>query len=117
MAFAESMYQLDGRNARVPDVSLLSMERYRGANRDLILQGAPEVAVEIVSGEAAADLEAKVRSYLQNGSRQVWVVYPNTQTVYAFGVNGTARRLEAGGMLDEPGLLPGFGVAVSRIFE
>ncbi len=47
--------------------------------------GAPLLAVEIVSpGNTAKDLQLKVKQYLRAGAREVWLVYPDTRTVYVY---------------------------------
>ncbi|MBV9404157.1 MAG: Uma2 family endonuclease [Acidobacteriaceae bacterium] len=47
--------------------------------------GGPLLAVEVVSpGNRAADMQLKVRQYLEAGGREVWLVYPATRTVYVY---------------------------------
>jgi Uma2 family endonuclease len=41
-----------------------------------LLRGAPDLAVEVVSSETAARLRTKIGLYLKNGSKAVWVVFP-----------------------------------------
>jgi|SRR5689334_3617468 len=70
---------------RQPDVSVLSRERINATDPDSYFEGAPELAIEIVSpSDAAEDLDIKTRQYLLSGARQVWIVYPTTQTVQIF---------------------------------
>ena len=59
-----------------------------------VFQGAPEIAIEVVSSESAARLEDKIELYLSHGSKSVWVVYPKKRVVRVFDVNGGAKRFE-----------------------
>jgi Uma2 family endonuclease len=49
------------------DLSVLSSDRVDGKLQDL-LQGAPDLAIEMVSSETAARLRTKIRLYLKHGS-------------------------------------------------
>jgi Uma2 family endonuclease len=47
--------------------------------------GAPLLAVEVVSpGNTAKDMQLKVKQYLEAGALEVWLVYPDTRTVYIY---------------------------------
>ena len=104
--FSESMYKLGKRDGPIPDVSLLLRERLALQNRAGFLEGAPEVAFEVVSSESAEFLERKINLYLATGSRVVWVAYPLERTMWSH------RATES-----EPDLLPGFRVLVDRFFD
>jgi Uma2 family endonuclease len=118
-AFQETGYILS-RNPltiRQPDVSVLSLQRIRGANPDSYFEGAPELAVEVVSpSDSAEDLEIKTKQYLQSGARQVWILYPKTQTVHVFSSGTAAVILERDQTLEGGDLLPGFSVPVASLF-
>ncbi|MBI3694996.1 MAG: Uma2 family endonuclease [Acidobacteria bacterium] len=115
--FSETMYALRESEARQPDVSFLLAKRVAGADPDKLFQGAPELAVEVVSSEAASDLERKVNLYLETGSRAVWVAYPEDRTVRRYLPSGASQRLKQDDYLEEPALLPGFRVQVAGFFE
>ena len=56
------------------------------------LQGAPMIAIEIVSrGNTAEEIERKVGAYLQEGGAEVWVVYPATRSMIVFRKDQTLR--------------------------
>jgi Uma2 family endonuclease len=56
------------------------------------LQGAPMIAIEIVSrGNTAAEIDRKVSAYLQEGAAEVWVVYPATRSMTVFRKDATLR--------------------------
>jgi Uma2 family endonuclease len=49
------------------------------------IQGGPVIAVEVVSpSNSASDLQLKVKQYLEAGSLEVWLVYPEIRTVYVY---------------------------------
>lgn len=60
------------------------------------IQGGPVVAVEVVSaGNKASDMQLKVKQYLKAGSLEVWLVYPETQTVYVYSAGRRAPQVYA----------------------
>jgi Uma2 family endonuclease len=47
--------------------------------------GAPMLAVEAVSpSNTAKDMQLKVKQYLEGGALEVWLVYPDTRTIYVY---------------------------------
>jgi Uma2 family endonuclease len=98
----------------IPDVSVFSIQRLFGDER--VVRGAPELAIEVVSPHIKEKhLKRKVDSYLQGGSKTVWVVYPDTRSVMVHTSN-SVRELKADQKIDDP-LLPGFSTPVSAFFE
>ena len=98
----------------VPDVSVMSIQRLSGEER--VFQGAPELAIEVVSpNDTAKHLKRKVDAYLANGSKTVWVVFPDSKSVTVYS-GAAAHDLKAGQILEDP-LLPGFSTHVSAFFE
>jgi Uma2 family endonuclease len=102
---------------RQPDVSVLSKARIDATPEDSYFEGAPELAIEIVSPSDAADeLEIKVRQYLNTGAKQVWVLYPKSQDLHVFQPD-RFFVLKADEVLEGGDLLPGFAVKVSELFS
>ena len=102
---------------RQPDVSVLSKARIDATPEDSYFEGAPELAIEIVSPSDAADeLEIKVRQYLNTGAKQVWVLYPRSQDLHVFQPD-RFFVLKADEVLEGGDLLPGFAVKVSELFS
>lgn len=76
-----------------------------------------DVVVEVISPrDLALDVEEKVRLYLRHGFGEVWVVYPETQTVYVYRKGEPVLALEAGAELQGRGPLAGFSCPVQRFF-
>jgi len=115
--FSETLFVLSSTDAFMPDVAWLSAERLAAADRRQQFQGAPDLAVEVVSSETAAQLEKKIEGYFRHGSRAVWVAYPEQRAVRVHRPDGSARLLEGDQVLEDSELLPGFRVAVSAFFE
>ncbi|MDQ6700662.1 MAG: Uma2 family endonuclease [Acidobacteriota bacterium] len=113
---SESMFGLKS-SFRIPDISYVSKERFPLDLSGRAIQGAPDIAIEVVSSESAADLQKKVRQYLKDGARAVWVAYPDERTIHTFEPDGTSRLLEGDQYLEAPGILPGFREQVSKFFE
>lgn len=73
----ERGYQMPPHNWLVPDVSVPwpdqpTVNGYR--------QGAPMIAVEVVSpGNSAEELRSKRKAYLTSGAAEVWIIYPATR--------------------------------------
>jgi len=112
--FPETLYVLDEHNSFMPDLSIVFPGRF-DAETDWI-QGAPEIAIEVVSSETASQLEKKIELYLAHGGKSVWVAYPEHRFVRIFDTAGGARGFDAGQTLEDP-VLPGFSTPVASIFE
>jgi Uma2 family endonuclease len=111
----EAAYQLDGRNCLIPDISLITENRIVPGSRG-VFQGAPDVAIEVVSSESAARLEDKIELYLAWGGKSVWVVYPERRGVRIDTMDGT-KKFRRDQTLVDTIVLPGFSVPTLAIFE
>lgn len=115
--FAEMAYRLGIDTVRVPDVSLVSAAQALTIQPDEYIQGAPLLAVEVVSpSEAAEDLEQKVEQYLGAGSKWVWVVYPKSSKVHVYSSDGAFEVLTGDDELTTPDLRLAISVPVSQLF-
>ncbi len=102
---------------RQPDLAFVDRKRYAAGTPVGYLEGAPELAVEVVSpSQPAVDLRIKVRQYLQSGAAEVWVVYPETREVQVFAASGGERTLPETETL-ETSLLPGFSLPIRTLFD
>jgi Uma2 family endonuclease len=116
VVFSESMYTLGKGEGRIPDVSLVLNRRLPPADSLKPLEGAPELAFEVVSSETAASMERKINLYLATGCRAVWIAYPLERTFWIHRATNHIQ-LREGHFVEEPDLLPGFRVAVERFFD
>ena len=114
--FPESIFELRN-SARIPDMSLVSTKRLIPGDPDSYRRGAPEIAIEVVSSESAAELQTRIEQYFEAGAHYVWVAYPETREICVWDRMGTARMFREDQILECPDLLPGFRVPVAEFFE
>ena len=107
-------FQVSKYDTFVPDVSLVENKQLGRGVR--ITQGPPLIAIKVVAPtDKEVHLRSKVGAYLENGSKTVWVVYPNSRSVMIYTAD-SIRELR-GDQLIEDRLLPGFSVPISRFFH
>jgi len=112
---SEAAYELVEHNSPIPDISVVSRQGvHAGAE---LIQGAPVLAIEIVSSESAAGLETKVTLYLARGAKSVWVVFLELRLVRIYDSSGPSRKFEENETLEDPTVLPGFQSPVSAFSE
>jgi len=114
--FAETMFQLGENSSLGPDVSVVFPGRIAPGAKEW-WQGAPEIAIEVVSSETAARLEQKIDLYLAHGAKSVWSVFPEHRVVRIFDASGQSRKFDHDQTLEDPAALPGFTTPVTAIFE
>jgi Uma2 family endonuclease len=97
------------------DLSFLSRDRVQKVQG--YCEGAPELAVEVVSpSDPAADLDLKVKQYLAAGSHEVWVVYPKTRSVQIYFRDGQTCSLCDRDTITRD-LFPGWSARVADFFD
>lgn len=117
--FPDTGYVLSREPATVrgPELSFVLRDRAGRIDAKRNIEGAPDPAIEVVSpSDSAQALNKKVDQYLRSGARSVWVVYPDIRQVHVHTAQGMGK-LGAAERLEQPDLLPGFGVAVQNLFE
>ena len=101
-----------------PDVAFLSHARaqlIRGRGLSPVM---PDLAVEIASpGNSASDLREKAGLYLRNGTRLVWLVFPDDERVEVHSHIGESQSLGANDTLSGGDVLPGFGLELRQLFS
>jgi Uma2 family endonuclease len=99
-----------------PDVAVVTAERLDAA-ADAFLEGAPDVAIEVLSvGNTMVEMERKLRLYFAGGARSVWLVDPEARVVILYR---SLRERDVFGESDslvDPAL-PGFTVGVGSLFR
>jgi len=116
--FLETGYQLSPETVRIPDVSFVLADRMREIDLDSRIQGAPALAIEVVSPtDLAEDLTQKVKQYLAAGSKAVWVFYPKTREVQVFRADGGSFFRREHETLEDPDLLPCFSLDLKAVLE
>ena len=108
-------FHLSGDTVRRPDVSFV--QAGRELPLDKLPEGAPDLAVEVVSPtNTPREIDQRISDYFAAGCQRVWVAYPEDREVYIHGLAGVTRRC-ADELLEDAELLPGFSVKVSSLFE
>ena len=106
--FSETGY-LVGSNWVTPDVSIT----HAGQREGDYLEGAPALVIEVISKSNTAEMmQRKVKLYLENGAREVWVFYPRTESV---SMHRGKTSIEVEGTLTSE-LLPGVSIDLSEVF-
>ena len=102
------------RRAYVPDVCFVLSSRLTDK---MYLYGAPDLAIEVLSPDHHRPrLLEKVQAYLLYGTRLVWVVDPETESVTVESPGSDPRVLSGEDILDGGDVLPGFHVPVADVF-
>jgi len=116
--FVETEYQLSAETVRIPDVSFVPADRMRGIDLDKRIQGAPALAIEVVSpNDLAEELTQKVKQYLAAGAKAVWVVYPKTREVQVFRAGGGSLVRGEHETIEDTDILPGFSLDLKSVFD
>ena len=98
------------------DVSFISGERMPDTRAADWVEGAPDLAVEVLSpGNLASDINLKTRQLLDAGAQAVWIVDPATRSVQIHSPQGFTV-LREGDALSGGDILPGFSIKVADIF-
>jgi Uma2 family endonuclease len=114
LSLGEAFHEMGYRVARDPDSWLQPgvSVTHPGQAGDDYYEGAPLLAVEVVSeSNTPEQLDGKVREYLSHGSREVWIVFPKTRSVWVYR-GSTAARIEDSLTTE---LLPSWSLAVSTL--
>ena len=103
---------------RAPDVAFLNSEALPSAQLlSGFIDGAPTLAVEIISpNDKWQDVEAKVLLYLDKGTRAVWIVDPDSQSI-TVRTASAATVYRGQSTLKGESVLPDFEMALSEVFE
>ncbi|MGH9619887.1 MAG: Uma2 family endonuclease [Bryobacteraceae bacterium] len=100
----------------VADVVYLSAERFRSADPEDNIRGAPDLVVEVLSpSNTAAEMLDKEQICLANGAREFWVVDPNRRHVKVTNSEGRTKLYHCGEEIPLP-LFGNASLAVDTIF-
>lgn len=102
---------------REPDVSFLTSERMKEQDLDAFFEGAPDLAVEVLSpSNTVAEMREKMADYFGAGCRVVWIVDPIRRSITVHRPDADPVILAEDDSLTEEKLLPGFSAVVGEIF-
>lgn len=116
--FIETEFQLSTDTVRIPDVAFVTEDRVKDIDPDRPIEGAPTLAIEVVSPtDLAEDLARKVDQYLAAGAHAVWVLYPKVRELHTYQAGRISATLGDADVLEDAKIFPGFSVAVKDLFE
>lgn len=113
------------KGSRVPDLMFVTagrMATMAAADpdwQDKPLLLVPDLAAEVVSPtDRFGAVTQKVARYLADGVRFVWVVEPQTESVWVHSPAGTVEHLSGeAAVLDGADVVPGFKLPLARLFH
>lgn len=117
---SDGMARLFPGRIRIPDVSFIAWERLpdRKVPSEAFVTVGLDLAVEILSpSNTVKEMDLKLRDYFQAGVRLVWYVDPESRTVRVFTSLEESVVLRKGESLDGGEVLPGFTLALDRLFS
>ena len=103
---------------RGPDVGAVKKERVpTGKGADGWLEGAPDVAVEVMSdNQSISEMTQKALEYLAGGAKMVWLVDPEPRRLVLFTPPNNVQIIGPDDTLDGGDVLPGFRCLVTELF-
>lgn len=110
---------LDDENVVQPDILFISKDRLNIIGEKNI-QGAPDIAIEIVSENSAyRDMVIKKKLYARNGVKEYWIVIQETEEIEVYVLKGNTYQLYMTyckeGILESP-LIKGLKIGLKGIF-
>jgi Uma2 family endonuclease len=115
---AETGFRLsrDPDTVRGIDIAFVSTARQPAGELPGYFDGAPDLAVEVLSpNDRAIDIDAKIADLLQAGAKLVWVVNPQRQTVTVHAPGAQPVVLTATDTVEGGDVLPGFACVVAQL--
>jgi Uma2 family endonuclease len=100
-----------------PDLGFFSAKTWATVDLNQIpVVQTPDIAIEIISpSETIATMQRKIEAYLKWGVHEVWLIFPDSNTLFIHTLAG-AQRLSEGAFLTSP-YIPGWQLQVAEIFE
>jgi Uma2 family endonuclease len=107
------LFVLGPATKRAPDVSVIM----RSIDPDQEIQGAPDIAAEILSpSNTRRAMQRKLGQLFASGCKLAWIIDPKTRTVEVWeSAAGPSRTLRGSDPLETP-LLPGFTCPIAKLF-
>lgn len=113
-------FTLPDQSVRSPDASWLSMQKWKQLTPDQQEKFAPvcpEFIVELKSkNDRLADLQDKMKSWLENGAQLGWLIVPEEETVHIYQAGQPIRQHQGfQTTLSADPVLPGFSLDLSKL--
>lgn len=115
---SSTAFKMKSGNKRSPDVSFVSKDRLKGLKKlpKGFFEGAPDLAVEVISPSNTFDeIHQKIVEYFESGSRLVWVINPDEETVLVYRGATPDRLLKKTDFLEGEEVIEGFRLAIAEL--
>jgi len=116
---ADGMLRLWPGMVRIPDVSFISWDRLpEGKLPEEAIAGlAPDLAIEILSeGNTRQEIDRKIQDFFDAGTQLVWVIDGKKQSAKVYHSPTDCTAVGKNGSLDGEDVLPGFLLAMRKLF-
>jgi Uma2 family endonuclease len=117
---SSTAFKMKSGNKRSPDVSFVAKGRLKGLKKlpKGFFDGAPDLAVEVISPNNTFDeIHQKIVEYFESGSRLVWVINPDEESVVVYCGATPDRLLKITDFLEGEEVVPGFRLAIAELFS
>lgn len=109
---SSTLFVLPSGAKRSPDAAWVSKSRLAqlsNEERDKFLPLCPDFVLELrSSSDSLAEMQAKMREYIENGAELGWLVDPQQKCVYVYRANGAVEQIENAESVGGDPVLPGF---------
>ncbi len=116
---ADGFFQVFEGGSRAPDISYIAYASLPGGKLPTKPVPAlpPDICVEVLSpGNTVREMKRKRTEYFTSGVKLVWIVHPVKRTVTVYERDDQGTVLQATDTLDGGKVVPGFTLALSRVF-
>jgi len=118
---SSALFVLPNGAKRSPDASWVSKSRLASLTeeeRAKFLPLCPDLVVELrSSSDSLAELQEKMREYMNNGARLGWLLDPTTRSVYVYGEDGAIEEIKDAERVEGEPLLAGFVLDLQGIWD
>ena len=117
---SSTAFKMKTGNKRSPDLAFIAKERLQGLKRlpKGFFEGAPDLAVEIISpNNTFAEIHNKLVEYFENGTRLVWVILPDEESVLVYRQPKPSKLLQVEDSLDGEAVITGFQLPLMELFQ
>ncbi len=118
---SSALFVLPNGAKRSPDAAWISRSRLAALTeeqRAKFLPLCPDFVVELrSSSDSLAELQEKMREYLENGARLGWLLDPPTRSVYVYREGGTVEEIKNAERVEGAPLMAGFVLDLLGIWE
>jgi Uma2 family endonuclease len=117
---SSTAFKMKTGNKRSPDLAFIAKERLQGLKRlpKGFFEGAPDLAVEIISpNNTFAEIHNKLVEYFENGTRLVWVILPDEESVLVYHQPKPSKLLQVEDSLDGEAVITGFQLPLIELFQ